>query len=164
MDVYEKLDIILDSIKQNYGRIPTDKIQEDLSEKINGNRDFNRDPVYTGLLNSLAKDGYIEWFRNTAEGGIEYYVPTVKGLTFNGFKVQQKKQKSVRFWDKFFEWLRPMAGVVLGAILGYYLKSDPVNNVNMKVDSPKYYGVDTIYLLNQKATKDTSLVRLVKRK
>jgi hypothetical protein len=54
-----------------------------------------------------------------------------------------------------------IAASLLGVLLGYYLKSDPGNNVNVKVDSPKYYGVDTIYLLNQTAKVDTSLVGLV---
>jgi len=94
--------------------------------------------------------------------GRGYYELTFKGKLFNGFEKEINDKKKDRLWNKIFEWVKPIAASLLGVLLGYYLKSDPVNNVNVKVDSPKYYGVDTIYLLNQTAKVDTSCYGEVK--
>lgn len=91
MTIEEKLDLILNEIKDHFGHLPIEKNWERISSLVtdgdgstSGNSDYKKDPQLNMHIKYLDDERYVYKFNNTEEN-TEYYVATTKGLMFEGF-------------------------------------------------------------------------------
>jgi|GEM_PF-6834912 hypothetical protein len=91
MTIEEKLDLILNEIKDHFGHLPVDKNWERICRLVTdgngvdtGNLDFRQDPQLQMHIKYLEDEGYIYKYTNVPSNSI-YYVATTKGRMFEGF-------------------------------------------------------------------------------
>jgi hypothetical protein len=93
----EKLDLILNECKDHYGHLVIKENWQKICRLVTdgngvdtGNDDYNNDPLLLAYLKALEDEGYIDKFNNKS---FIYYLATVKGLTFEGFKNREIRNR-----------------------------------------------------------------------
>jgi hypothetical protein len=91
LTIEQKLDLILNEIKDHFGHLPIRQNWEQICRLVTdgdgiatGNPDFENDPELKMHIKYLDDEGYVYKFTNSV-ANIDYYVATTKGLLFEGF-------------------------------------------------------------------------------
>jgi hypothetical protein len=117
------------------------------------------------VLEYLFKEGFIN-YRLDIKQNDQHFVE----LTDRGRKLKKAGSiESFNFKEKYYptktvwEFIRTVAGILIGALLGYYLQKEPINKVSVEAPKLELQVVhDTIHINSSSGRKDTSLVRFVK--
>jgi hypothetical protein len=120
MTIEEKLDLILNEAKDQYGHLPISANWEKICRRVTdgngittGNPDYQKDPFFKMLVQGLTDEKYIQTYTNDTEiPALTYNVATVKGLTFIGFKKAKKINDGAK--GKETKW---RIGIALGVAL-----------------------------------------------